>query len=51
MRFRMALGFCTLFILLILLSGCETVKGAATGFVKDWENAGKIDAWMQENLW
>ena len=55
MRFRMALGLCGLFILLILLSGCETVKGTlsggAEGLSQDWQNAQKIDGWIKENLW
>ena len=47
-----------IFILLITLQGCETVKGAAKGLKKDInsfqdENSdlNKADAWMQENLW
>ena len=51
MRFRPALMICALYLLVMVLSGCETVKGAAQGFAKDWENAKKVDDWMRENLW
>ncbi len=44
-----------LFSLVIVISGCETVKGAAKGaaegFQKDWESAKKVDDWMRKNLW
>ena len=40
-----------LFAFLILISGCETVKGACEGAKRDWESAKKIDDWMQKNLW
>ena len=47
---------------LIVLSGCETLNGAATGFGKDvqntsdpnkngWNALNDADSWMQENLW
>lgn len=55
MRCRLALAICGLCLLVVLLSGCETVRGAAKGgaegFCKDWESAQKIDSWMRENLW
>ncbi len=46
----------------VILTGCETVKGAVTGAVQDvrnlpnpdkngWNASKKVDAWMQENLW
>ncbi len=44
-----------LFILLIFVAGCETIKGAFTGTAegmqKDWSAAQKLDGWMRENLW
>ena len=51
MRFRSALAICVLYLLLIVLSGCETVKGAAQGFTRDWQNAEKVDKWLRKNLW
>lgn len=49
-------------VLVILLCGCQTAKGAAVGagaaaasladgIKKDWEAAKKADAWMRDNLW
>ncbi len=39
----------------LFLQGCATVggaaKGGAEGFKEDWKSAGKVDAWMQENMW
>jgi hypothetical protein len=51
-----------LLIALIVFTGCETVKGAATGMQKDVENIAnpdkngwnaieKTDAWIQEHMW
>ncbi len=44
-----------LLVFIIMLSGCETVKGtvqgAAQGFQKDWQAAKKVDDWMRQNLW
>ncbi len=44
-----------LFVFLVLIAGCETVKGgiigAAEGFQRDWKNFEKTDAWMRKNLW
>jgi hypothetical protein len=41
--------------LLILMAGCETVKGAfqgaAEGAKKDWQTACKTDQWIRDNLW
>ena len=51
MHFRYALAICGLYLLLVVLSGCETVKGAAEGFCRDWQNAKKVDDWMRKNLW
>ncbi|MGD9014543.1 MAG: hypothetical protein PVI33_00745 [Candidatus Omnitrophota bacterium] len=50
-RFWPALSICGLYLLLIVLSGCETFKGAADGFYRDWQNAKKVDDWMREHLW
>lgn len=42
-------------VILLLLSGCATIKGAwkgaTEGAKEDWEDAQKIDEWMRENLW
>lgn len=35
----------------LFLTGCETVKGAGEGAKKDFENAQKVDGWLQDNLW
>ncbi|MFC1658764.1 hypothetical protein ACFL1D_05210 [Candidatus Omnitrophota bacterium] len=51
MRFWPAITICGLCILLFALSGCETLKGAAEGFSQDWQNAKKVDNWLQEHLW
>jgi len=51
-----------LLIFLLNLTGCETVKGAATGFGQDvnnisdpdkngWNAVKHADEWMQQNLW
>jgi len=51
MRFRPPLIILGLYLFLVILSGCETVKGAAAGFCKDWQNAEKVDKWLRERLW
>lgn len=55
MRFRSALIICVLYLLLMVLNGCCTVKGAVQGgvegFSEDWETAKKADEWIRENLW
>ena len=51
MRFKAPLIILGLYLVLISLAGCETVKGAAEGFSRDWQNAKKVDKWMRENLW
>lgn len=38
-------------VLLFTLSGCNTVKGAADGFTKDWREAQKVDDWLQKHAW
>ena len=43
--------FIGLFLLSCILSGCETVKGAADGMKKDIDNLEPVDDWIQENLW
>ena len=40
-----------LFVFLVLIAGCETAKGAAQGFQKDWKSLEKVDDWMRDNLW
>ena len=52
---RLAIKKCTIFfifsIFLILISGCETMKGAFEGAKKDWDSAKKADQWLRKNLW
>ncbi len=52
---RKALLLLLLWCSSILCCGCNTVggaaKGAADGAKKDYEEAKKADAWLQENLW
>ena len=47
--------FFILSIFLILIGGCETIKGAfsgaADGAKKDWKAAKQADQWMRDNLW
>jgi predicted small secreted protein len=44
-----------LLLALILVAGCQTIKGAGTGAAegakKDWQALEKADAWMRKNLW
>jgi len=51
-----------LLLALTVPTGCETIKGAATGLGQDVHNAAdpdkngwnaikKADAWMQQNMW
>ena len=47
---RFSLAFCGL-CLVVLISGCNTCKGAAEGLSKDVEEAKKADTWIQKNLW
>ncbi len=37
--------------LLLGFSGCNTLKGAADGFTKDWAEAKKVDDWLQKHAW
>ena len=46
-----SLRFILLLIAVLFLSGCETLKGAASGFQKDWESITKWDSEFQEVLW
>ena len=45
----------TLVIFAVLISGCNTVKGAAggaaSGAKQDVESVKKADGWMKKNLW
>jgi predicted small secreted protein len=47
--------FAALTILAVLLSGCNTVQGAAggaaSGAKQDVESLKKADGWMKKNLW
>jgi len=47
--------FFILSVFLILVSGCETLggaaKGASEGAKTDWENIKKLDSRMREVLW
>ncbi|MGE5197954.1 MAG: hypothetical protein ACM3IL_05555 [Deltaproteobacteria bacterium] len=40
---------------LLLIGGCETLKGTAEGMKRDASNGmahlNRIDDWMRENLW
>jgi hypothetical protein len=51
-----------LLMVLIVFTGCQTVKGAASGFSQDvqnlsdpnqngWNALEKADAWMRQNMW
>jgi len=40
-----------LFGLMVLLQGCNTLKGARDGFKKDWTELNAADGWLKENLW
>jgi len=55
MTIKKAIPIFALFIFLIFVAGCETIKGAFTGTAegmqKDWKAMQGIDAWMRENLW
>ena len=59
MRFRFALTIYGLCLMLMLVSGCETIKGVAKGgadgFSQDWhntkDNIQQIDEWAREKLW
>jgi predicted small secreted protein len=35
----------------VLMAGCHTVAGAASGAKDDYKEAKKVDAWLQENAW
>jgi predicted small secreted protein len=52
---KKGLAFFVLLVFIILISGCETIKGAgqgaADGAKKDWQTLKKADAWMRKNLW
>jgi predicted small secreted protein len=51
---RRKINLCWAIVLLlcvIVISGCETIKGAAQGMQKDWATLKKADAWMRKNLW
>lgn len=46
-------------VFVILIAGCQTIKGtaqgaaqgAAEGIKKDWQTAVEADAWIKKNLW
>ena len=51
-----------LLMVLVVFTGCQTVKGAASGFCQDvhnvtdpaqngWNAIEKADAWIQQNMW
>jgi len=55
---RRKINLCWAIVLLlcvIVISGCETIagaaKGATEGMQKDWAALKKADAWMKKNLW
>jgi predicted small secreted protein len=35
----------------VLLAGCQTLKGAGEGAKKDLEGAQQVDGWLRDNLW
>jgi len=52
---KKVLPFIVLVLVLSILSGCGTVKGAAAGTVvgmkEDYDAAKEVDDWMRKNLW
>ncbi len=46
-----SLSMVLLFIAMIFFSGCETLKGAVSGFKQDWDNVTKWDKELQKTLW
>ena len=48
---KKGLALFILFAFIVLVGGCETVKGAFEGAKKDWQSAKKIDDWMKKNMW
>ena len=51
-----------LLMILVVFTGCQTVKGASSGFCQDvhnvtnpdqngWNALEKADAWMRQNMW
>lgn len=36
---------------LLLVSGCETAKGAYYGAKEDIKSLAQADAWLRDNLW
>ena len=38
-------------LLLILINGCNTVKGAAEGAQKDWQSMREADQRLRDVLW
>jgi predicted small secreted protein len=52
---KRALAFFILCAFIVLLLGCETIKGAGQGTVagakKDWQALKKADGWLKKNAW
>lgn len=52
---KRALANFVLFAFIVLLLGCETIKGAGQGAVegakKDWQALKKADDWLKKNAW
>jgi hypothetical protein len=48
---KQTLLFFLLGVLLVAFSGCNTIKGAAKGFTQDWDEAKKVDDWLQKHAW
>ena len=48
---KKGLTFFILFIFIIAIGGCETLKGAFEGAKKDWQSAKQTDDWIKKNLW
>ncbi|MDD5004912.1 MAG: hypothetical protein PHS93_00185 [Candidatus Omnitrophica bacterium] len=47
---RASLSF-VLLAMVLFFAGCETLKGAAQGLKKDWDNWTKYDKEFQRALW
>ena len=53
--FKKGILLFVLFAFIVVIAGCETMKGtakgAAEGAKKDWQAAIKADEWIKKNLW
>ncbi len=55
MPFKKCMFLVAVLMATLIVQGCETLKGAGTGFKKDTEHLGtniqSLDQWMGEHLW